>query len=233
MKIPILIAAVCLSIAAPFASADTIQFIGVPTGVNDGQYYDLPYQIAIDGVNQLVTCYDIFDDVNFGDIWNANLLTLSQAAADGYFSGRPDALAGYERVAWLDAQPYHNALEQIGLQYAIWDVFGSARSSAAANTYLAEADAAAAAGYAGFSFSNARFIEQIGGVSGRPGTEQAFVYWQQPQLQQLSQSSAAPEPGTLSTFFLAIVSASLAAGFRNQRRLVPAPEPSPINPKQF
>src|ERR1700722_8028130 len=35
--------------ASGFASADSIQFIGAPTGVNDGQYYDLPYEIKING----------------------------------------------------------------------------------------------------------------------------------------------------------------------------------------
>jgi hypothetical protein len=102
MKLRVLLLIALSGIAAQFAIADTIQFLGVPTGVNDGQYYDLPYQIAIDGAADLVACYDIFDDVNFGDIWQANLLTLAEAAASGYFSMDANALAGYERVAWLD-----------------------------------------------------------------------------------------------------------------------------------
>src|SRR5437899_7835807 len=90
---------------ASLAQASTIGFIGAPTGVNDGAFYVLPYQITIDGSPQLVTCYDIWDDVNVGDIWQAGLLTLDQAAAYGYFAGT-DSLAKYERVAWLDAQTY-------------------------------------------------------------------------------------------------------------------------------
>jgi hypothetical protein len=86
MKTRIPVAAALLLAAVQFAHADTIQFLGVPTGVNDGQYYDLPYQIAIDGTADLVSCYDIFDYVNFGDVWNANLLTVTQAASTGYFS---------------------------------------------------------------------------------------------------------------------------------------------------
>ena len=161
--------------ASSLASADSIQFIGVPTGVNDGHYYDLPYEISINGVDELVTCYDVFDDVNFGDKWQANLLSLSQASATGYFSADPGALAGYEEIAWLDAQSYQNTAEQIGLQYAIWNVFGTYATTADSRAYTAQANLAAASGYQGFNFSDVEFIEQIGGVVGRPGTEQAFV----------------------------------------------------------
>jgi hypothetical protein len=196
MKIRIPMSAALLLIAVHIANANTIQFLGVPTGVNDGQYYDLPYQIAIDGTADLVACYDIFDDVKSGDVWNANLLTLGQAAATGYFSADAKALEGYEQIAWLDSQPYQNAAQQIGLQYAIWNVFGSAQTSAAALGYEARANAAAATSYSGFSFSNVRFIEQVGGVSGQPGTEQAFVYWQSPAALDLSPTSVTPEPST-------------------------------------
>jgi hypothetical protein len=213
MKLRILLLIALAGIVAPFSIADTIQFLGVPTGVNDGQYYDLPYQIAIDGTADLVACYDIFDDVNFGDIWQANLLTLTQAAASGYFSMDANALAGYERIAWLDAQPYQNAAEQIGLQYAIWNVFGSSQSSADAVIYEAEANAAAAAGYGGFDFSDVRFIEQVGGVSGRPGTEQAFVYWQAPPRSELRPALVTPE---LPTSIL-LLSALAVTGFAFRR----------------
>jgi hypothetical protein len=186
--------------AAGYANADNSQFVGVPTGVNDGHYYDLPYEVSINGVDQLVTCYDIFDDVNFGDKWQANLLTLSQASASGYFSANPGALASYEEVAWLDAQSYQNTSQQIGLQYAIWNVFGNYATSADSLAYTAQANAAAASGYQGFSFNNVRFIEQIGGVSGQNGTEQAFVYWEAPALQSGNVPLGTPEPAA---FFLA------------------------------
>lgn len=197
--------------AAGFASADSIQFIGVPTGVNDGYYYDLPYEISINGVNALVTCYDVFDDVNFGDQWQANLLGLSQASATGYFATNPGALAGYEEIAWLDAQAYTNTTQQIGLQYAIWNVFGSYATTTASLAYTAQANAAAASGYQGFSFNNARFIEQIGGVSGQNGTEQAFVYWETPAAQP-ENVVATPEAATFLPVLLGLL--SLAAAYR-------------------
>jgi hypothetical protein len=183
-----------------FAKADTIEFLGAPTGVNDGKYYVTPYEISIDGVDQLVTCYDTFDDVTVGETWDADLLTLQQAAASGFFSSDPDALAGYERIAWLDAQSYQNAAEQIGLQYAIWSVFGTAPTTAESLTYEADADAAAGSGYQGFSFSEVRFVEQVDGVPGQQGTAQAFVYWDPPPA-----TSSAPEPGTWALILSALL----------------------------
>jgi hypothetical protein len=193
--------------ASASADADDITFVGVPTGVNDGQYYVMPYEISIDGVDELVTCYDIFDEVNFGDSWDADLLTVSQAAASGFFSTDPGSLSGYERVAWLDAQTYSNTAQQIGLQYAIWNVFGTAPTTAASETYEAEANAAAASGYQGFNFSDVRFIEQVGGVPGQNGTMQAFVYWTSPPIGQSNQDqgSAAPEPRPARLLLLGIV----------------------------
>lgn len=194
-----------LLVAAPLlASASNIQFVGVPTGVNDGVDYVTPYEIKIDGTPQLVTCYDIYDDVNFGDTWNAEILSLKQAALTGFFSTDKNALADYERVAWLDAQSYQGSAQQIGVQYAIWSVFGTAPSTPAAGKYEAAADAAAASGYAGFDFSNVRFIEQDGGVPGKNGTKQAFVYWAGPTtaIQAGGGSLSTPEPRTV---WLAVV----------------------------
>ena len=168
-----------LASLTPFlASADTIQFTGVPTGVNDGVYYVTPYQITINGAPQLVTCYDTLDDVNFGDTWQANILTMNQAASTGYFSG-PNALAGYQRVAWLDGQSYSTQAQQVGLQHAIWNVFGAAPTTTPEELqYEAAADIAQSNGYAGYDFSGFRFVDQVGGVAGHMGTEQGFVFEQ-------------------------------------------------------
>ena len=180
------------------AQANTIQFVGVPTGVNDGRYYVLPYEISIDGTNQLVTCYDFFDDVNVGDIWQAQLLNPDQGAASGFFSGEGEggALADYERVAWLDAQTYTTSAQQIGLQYAIWNVFGMYQTTAESLTYSDAATAAAASGYRGFDFSGVRFIQQTGAVAGQSGTEQAFVFWEQPSQVPGTSLDAVPEPSS-------------------------------------
>ncbi len=166
------------------ASAATIVFKGTPTGVSDGTYNVLPYQITINGNLQLVACYDIYDEVSVGDTWTANLLSVTQAATTGYFDAKPNPLAGYEKIAWLSVQSYSNTDEQIGLQHAIWNVFGSASVTPATTVYNDEANAAAAGGYAGFDFSSFVFIEEVDARPGVAGTKQAFV-------------TQLPEPGTL------------------------------------
>jgi hypothetical protein len=201
------------------ATAESIQFVGVPTGVNDGNYYVLPYEVTIDGSPQLVVCFDVYDDVNFGDVWQAQLLDLNQAATSGFFS-TVDALAKYEEVAWLDAQPYTTPAQQVAIQYAIWDIFGTYRSTPDSLAYAAAANAAAASGYAGFSFSGVRFIQQIGAASGKEGTEQAFVYWgSQLSSQRSDETSSLPEPSTVRLFIPGMVFlAGMAVCKRVRRR---------------
>jgi hypothetical protein len=187
-----------LSVAAS-ADTATIEFLGT-TGVSDGTDFVLPYEVSINGVDQFVTCYDNLDVVSDGQIWQANLLTLSQAAANGYFSNDANPTAGYERIAWLDTQTYSDQDQEIGLQYAIWSVFGNA--PAATGTvltdelaYEAAADAAATGGYSGFDFSSFVFIEEDGGVPGAQGTEQAFVYSTSSSFPVGGVDPAVPEPG--------------------------------------
>jgi hypothetical protein len=190
--------AILLVLPASYAGADTIQFTGAPTGVNDGSFYVLPYQLTIDGSTQNVVCYDFFDEVSNGDAWQANILNIGMAATSGFF-GSPDATAQYERVAWLTAQTWTDTDEQIGLQYAIWNVFDpGSTTSADALQYEQEADAAAGGGYNGFDFTPFRFIQEIGVLSGQPGTMQAFVYETSaggPDFLSV-QPTGAPEPRT-------------------------------------
>lgn len=180
------------------AGASTIQFVGAPTGINDGSFYVLPYQVTIDGTTQLVTCIDFLDDVNSGDVWQANLLTTAQAAASGFF-GAAGTLAAYERTAWLSVQPYTNTDQQIGLQHAIWNVFSSVSSTPATVSYAASADSAAASGYANFDFSGFRFIQEVGAFAGGTSSKQTLVFGTSPNspLSPLVTTATAPEPGTL------------------------------------
>src|SRR5665213_4274713 len=204
-------AAALLFVSAAFASGDTIAFQGAPTGVNDGVDYVLPYQLTINGTPQLVDCFDILDSVQVGDTWNASLLTADQAAVSGFFSGS-DQMAKYERIAWLSSQSYGPSDQQIGLQYAIWNVFGTAPQTTAAVAYENAADSAASSGYTEFDFSSYRFIEQMGAVSGTPGTEQAFVY-SDPSLATgaITGSLGAPEPATIAMLGGGLLLLALAA----------------------
>ena len=195
------------------ANADIIQYVGAPTGINDGSYYVLPYEVTIDDARQLVVCYDIYDEVTSGDVWQAELLNLDQAASSGFFPIPAGALADYQKVAWLDAQTYSTPAQQIGLQYAIWDVFGTYGSTPESLAYTAAADAEAAVGYAGFSFNGVRFIQQVSASAGQGGTEQAFVFWEA----QSNETGALPEPGTILLFGLGMIPVAGMAVFLRRR----------------
>jgi hypothetical protein len=72
-------AALILLAAASFGNATTIP--GAPAGVNDGSSYAIPYQTAIDGVSQLVTCCNnFFDEAMTGDIGQASIGQIGGAA---------------------------------------------------------------------------------------------------------------------------------------------------------
>jgi hypothetical protein len=203
---------VCASVSA---SAATIEFIGPLTTVNDGTYNVLPYQVTINGASQQVICFDVLDNVYAGNIWQAGILTLTEAAASGFFTA-PDLVADYERVAWLSVQPYSDAAEQVGLQHAIWNVFGSVSETPESLSYEAAADAAAASGYSGFNFSDFRFIQQVGAVQGSPGTYQAFVY-DTATNGSSGQAPQAPEPGTISLISIGLLLAGFGAWRRSTR----------------
>jgi hypothetical protein len=198
---PILVLTLGLAAASQASQIATVTFVGTPTGVNDGVFNVTPYEITIDTgsgpVSQLVTCYDTLDEVGYGDVWVTNLLSLAEVSTTGYFSSLPDALADYEEVAWLSSQGYANTDQQVALQHAIWNVFGSApaNQNPAQDSYLAAYQsgvaAAALGGYSNFDFSDFVFIEKLGDAPGQPGTKQAFIYTGiQPNLSQT------PEPGT-------------------------------------
>src|SRR6267143_5898182 len=109
-----------LMILTPLAQADsttTMQFTGV-NGANNGVYYVSPYAGTLNyGTSSAQTvvlfCDDINNEVSMGDVWNANLTSLSSGnfANTRYGNGsvnlklgtmNPQAL--YEEAAWLVTQ---------------------------------------------------------------------------------------------------------------------------------
>jgi hypothetical protein len=198
---------------ATIAAADTIVFKGMPTGVTDGSLYVMPYQLTVDGVTLTVTCYDNYDEVQTGDTWQAQILTIQEAAVSGFFSEN-DETARYKRIAWLSARNYANSDQQIALQHAIWNVFGSAYETDGSMLYETAADNAAATGYAGFDFSIFRFIQQPGAHAGDPGVRQAFIYTVPLPPSGGFDTPAVPEPAA---FWLA-GPALIIAGLSRRRR---------------
>jgi hypothetical protein len=150
-----------LFLACTILSADSVTVTLTEAGpVNDGSDYVLPYELTINGLIVNADCYDFFDQIEPGQTWQANELTLSEAASYGQFSGLIDALTDYEEVGWLSSQATPTAQDQIDLQHAIWNVFDPA-VVVPDDMFLNGVLAAEAGGISGFDFDNTEFLEAV------------------------------------------------------------------------
>jgi hypothetical protein len=198
-------------------------------GVQDPFHnYVTPYLVTIDGPTgqkvQVVTCYDIEDEITPTDPpppLSYQELSIDDVLADGMFKGTggvfegTDALTGYESIAWLSTQTYSTTAQEIGLQYAIWDVFGQRPDEGCTDSHCVNVSALGSSsdpssarsaydyyegllttqigsGFAGFDFSNAVFLEPTAGAVG--GTTQPFVFV---ITGGGGDQSSTPEPGTI------------------------------------
>lgn len=199
------IAFLTLIFTAAMGYADSVTVTLTAAGpVNDGVDYVLPYQLSIDGQGPYdADCYDFFDSVYVGQSWQANELTINQAATAGAFSGSSapgvgsDALADYEEIAWLSSQATPTAQSQVDLQHVIWNVFdpGAFVITTSMQQILSNLGAAQASNYAGFSFADFVFLE---GTTGNPGDgsfPQAFIVNTSGSTNGVN--PIAPEPGSV------------------------------------
>jgi len=191
-----------LSGAAFGAPIVNVVFVGPGTTVADSNGVAVtPYEVTIDGSPQVVTCYDIHDDIQRNDSWQAYEYSLNDAIANGMFSSGTfgDATIGYESIGWLSAQTYSNPDQEVGLQYAIWDVFGDVHSlTGAENTayqnYKTALNTEITNHFSDFYFSHTTFLEPTTGAVGASGTKQAFVF---AVTTGGGNQTSAPEPGTM------------------------------------
>ncbi len=194
--------AVALGGTAFGAPIVTVKFVGPGTTVTDSHGTAVtPYAITINGSPQVVTCYDYDDEIGLGQSWSAYEYTLSEAISSGMFhTGFGDATIGYESVGWLSAQTYGTPAEEVGLQYAIWNVFEhdipalTGDSLTAYNNYESALSAEVTAGFADFNFNHTTFLEPTAGVPQQAGTKQAFVF---AITSGGGDQTSAPEPGTM------------------------------------
>lgn len=202
-----------LLIAGLSARAAQVTVTLVSVGVTDGVNNVLPYEISIDSVLTAADCYDFFDGVQVGQTWQANKLTLAQASTSGLFSGKPNALAGYELIAALSAEAATTSQAQIDLQHAIWNVFDPLRfavTTGVAND-LAAANAAIAGG---FDFSTVAFIEAVKGSN----------------IQALVVSSNASEPPAIALAAIGLTVLCIPHGLISRLRLFVPRDPDPQTP---
>jgi len=176
----IAISALIFPTATVYADSVTVTVTGAGP-VNDGVDYVLPYQLSINGgVPFDADCYDYFDHIVTGQSWLANELNLNQAAGvggSGAFSGTPNALTGYEEVAWLSSQATPAPQDQIDLQHDIWNVFdpGSFGVNNGMQAYLDNWQANGP-GLDSSYYSNYVFLEAAAGTPGDGSFPQTFVF---------------------------------------------------------
>jgi len=207
---------VALAGAAFPSTIVNVQFVGPGTSVSDPSGVAVtPYVIQIGGVQQLVTCYDYVDHIDYNQTWQAYEYSLDDAVNHGLFSsGFGDAETGYKSIGWLSTQTYSDADHEVGLQYAIWSVFenGSLNFAqltsgewdayqdyeTALNAQINYVDpiTTLATPFNGFDFSHTVFLEPTSGAVGgqNPDTPQPFVFAIDPDG---GNQSSTPEPGTL------------------------------------
>jgi hypothetical protein len=204
-----------------------------------------PYEVTIHYTNgdimQLVTCYDIEDDIsttNPPPPLSYQELSIDDVLADGLFKGYSNAYVGYESIGWLESQTYAGTAQEIGLQYAIWDVFGKNDLSvasggegcasgkclqvsglgsssdplsdrAAYDYYEGLLTAEIAINFSNFNFNDTVFLEPATGAVG--GTTQPFVFSSPGGV---GHQSSTPEPSTLLMIGSGLLCLLSSLGFR-------------------
>lgn len=211
----ILLAALLVTGATGWAQETvTVELTGV-NGVNDGQYYVLPYDLTIDNAaaNIQAICFDALHDVSIGQTWQAYDLTLSQAASEGVFSG-PGALQGYETVAYLASWFFTDSVNmtpqnQVDLQHAIWDVFdpnGFPLPAPGTDAFLDTVLTGESTGIANLEPSDYSILSAIPDANGNQ-VQSFIIYTPVGQGHALSLS---PEPGTLFPLFTGVLLIAVA-----------------------
>lgn len=157
-------------IAIPALQAGTIFVTLVGTGPSDGANFALPYQLQFTDdtgtYSSPADCYSLAQQVTLGQTWEANVFSVSQAAASGMFGGQPDALAEYELIGVLSTLAAPTDQNKIDLQHAIWNVFAPGQFSTTPG--MSAYDSTALAEIPGFDFSGLEYLEPVAGGEGQP-----------------------------------------------------------------
>ncbi len=205
----LLLLPILLMATAVYADSVTMQFVGV-NGAHGGGYYVSPYFGTMNGAPVTLFCVDIANHVGFGQVWHANLTTITNGSnLSNTRYGSSAGLARYQQAAWLISQFPTHPNSYVGLQFALWNLFNSslAPDTNASNSWLA----LAAANYANMNFSNFRVVTNLGPVH-RTGQVQEFIIIVPP--------TPTPEPATLGLFGSGLIGIATMVRRRSRRAAV-------------
>lgn len=148
-----------LGFAAPASASTQFTFLNAGTVTAFG-YYVGPYngiQGAPANANVLLNCVDFFHHTAAGDVWQANVTSLSSSADIGTAT-RFNNLATYRQAAWLTTQfaTTSNAATIGDIQATIWNLFSGPTTppQPSSNVWLLASQAYVAANANGSSYQD-------------------------------------------------------------------------------
>jgi hypothetical protein len=188
------------------ASPIQFTFTGV-NGANAFGYYVGTYYGQFDSSIVPLYCDDFANDVSFGEVWQANLTTIttgSDLSATRYGTVT-NALQLYQEIAYLDSQfAVQPTSEYADLQATIWDIFNPKISpKPSSNYWLKQAEK----NFSTIAFDSFRVVTNIGPVL-QTGQVQEFLTVLTPAQIARTTVAAVPEPSTITL----MVQTGLVAG---------------------
>jgi len=217
-----LVGAAAMALSATVASAQTtVTYLGSASGASDGTHFVGPFGATLQtapGAAQSVSmfCIDVLNQVSDGDTWTGVLTSLADPAASlattrHSAASDPAAMTRYRTAAWLTSQfGLQSTAAWADIQHAIWNLW--APGQYAANPWDAAGASAAAAGFAGFDFSNYAVLTDVTGIGQALGGAQEFIV---PGVGGGGTGSVVPEP---STYLLMATGMVALAGVARRRR---------------
>jgi hypothetical protein len=195
----------CLTVMPARASSIQFTFTGV-NGAQDFGYYVGTYYGKFGVTIVPLFCDDFANEVTFGQVWQANLTTIttgSDLSATRYGTVK-NALQLYQEIAYLDSQFALQPTSDYGdIQVTIWDIFNPEISpTPATNYWLKQAEK----NFSTMNFDSFRVVTNVGPVL-PAGQVQEFLTILTP-AQIAATSAPVPEPGTIAL----MVQTGLVAG---------------------
>jgi hypothetical protein len=200
------------------ASSVQFTFTGV-NGAQDFGYYVGTYYGQFGSNIVPLYCDDFANEVHFGEVWQANLTTIttgSDLSATRYGTVK-NALELYQEIAWLDTQFALQPTSEYGdIQATIWDIFDPKQAPEPSSSYWLKQ---AQKNFSTMAFDSFRVVTNVGPVL-PTGQVQEFLTVLTPA--QISSAAPVPEPGSMMLMLQAGIVAGGLLFVKFRRRRGPA-----------